>query len=286
MAKTEKNLAHYLDDQNDRDYLEDLFLNLQDLFSRQSAVTFQIIKAKEKGFSIKVGGLFGFVSYGHLSWSYPSMEYWHNVSKYLEGRYFTGRIHQLKNNPIRIKIDAKEQLFDKPLFHKDELYKAIVVKKSKYGFFLELGFHFDWKCGSILTLLHNSLLSNSHDGEAIHEGDVIHPFYVGLNDKGRYIFGMDRQAVLWINGSLDHLVNTIQPVHISIDDLGKKQFMVHGKYHARIPMLKSIYQEGKQEARIKLSQLQHDDVISCEILRINKSKDAFILRLLSESIQR
>jgi len=70
LGKTAENIEYYLDSKNDKDYLQDLLLNIKKAYKNQTKLTFRIVKPKDKGFLVKVGGLFAFVSFNHFGWSY------------------------------------------------------------------------------------------------------------------------------------------------------------------------------------------------------------------------
>ena len=75
MGKTAENIEYYLDSKNDKDYLQDLLLNIKKAYTNQESLTFRIVEPKKKGFLVKVSGLFAYVSFKHLGWSYPSIEF-------------------------------------------------------------------------------------------------------------------------------------------------------------------------------------------------------------------
>ena len=55
-----------------------------------------IITSKEKGFVVKVSGLFAFVFYIHMPWKYPIMEDWIVAAPHLIGKVFYGKIHKVE----------------------------------------------------------------------------------------------------------------------------------------------------------------------------------------------
>ena len=199
MGKTTENIEYYLDSKNDKDYLQDLLLNIKNAYTNQENLTFRIVEPKEKGFLVKVGGLFAFVSFNHLGWSYPSIEFWTNASKSIVGSFFTGKIHNVEENPISIKIDAKEQEFDNPNLEKYAEYHGVILQKTKYGVFVDLGFHFNWKFGSLLGLVHKSTLINESDYDNWKVGEEIITLFQGHNENGQPILGDNRERGKWTN---------------------------------------------------------------------------------------
>tara|TARA_R110002033_G_C3824293_1_gene233360 strand:+ start:40 stop:900 length:861 start_codon:yes stop_codon:yes gene_type:complete len=282
LGKTTENIEYYLDPKNDKDYLQDLLLNIKEAYSNQKNLTFRIIEPKEKGFLVKVGGLFAFVSFKHLGWAYPSIEFWKNASNSLVGKFFTGKIHTVEENPISIKIDAKEQEFENPNLEKYAKYRGIVLQKTKYGVFVDLGFHFNWKFGSLLGLIHKSSLINKSDFENWKVGEEIMTLFQGYNENGQLVVGDNRERGKWTNGEMDELIGTIQKVSVVINEDGKSEFYVLGEHKARIPIKKEFYPNFRTTAKKYIYGLKNGEMIDCEIININKKKDSFVLKLIIE----
>lgn len=282
MGKTTENIEYYLDPENDKDYLQDLLLKIKEVYANQESLTFQIVEPKEKGFTTKIGGLFAFISFNHFGWSYPTLEYWKNISNSLVGSYFTGKIHNVEENPISIQIDAKEQIFDKPNLEKYGEYRGIIAEKPKYGIFVDLGLHFNWKYGSLLGLVHKSTLLDQTDYENWNVGEEITTLYQGLNENGQLVLGDNRERGKWLNGEMDKLIGTIQKVSVVINENGKSEFYVLGEHKAGIPILKEYYPNFRKTAKKYVFGLTNGAIIDCEVVKINKRKNSFVLKLLIE----
>ena len=148
-------------------------------------MTFRIVRPKEKGFIVKVGGLFAFVSFNHLGWTYPTDQFWKNASHSLVGSFFRGKIYKVSENPISITINAKGQTFEKPDFEQDAAYRGVILHKSKYGVFVDLGLHFNWKFGSLMGLIRKSTLTNRSDYDSWYPGEEITARFQGFNRYGQ-----------------------------------------------------------------------------------------------------
>ena len=73
-----------------KNYLTKLVENLEIIKSENKTIYFFITAVKEKGFQIKVGGLYGFVSFHHMPWHYNSPKYWKVISQELITRVISG----------------------------------------------------------------------------------------------------------------------------------------------------------------------------------------------------
>ena len=280
MAKTPENIEYYLDPKNDKDYLQDLLVDIKMAQASQEPLIFRIVEPKEKGFLVKVGGLFGFVPYPHFCWNYPNIESWKNISPLLIGRYFKGRIYLLEEDPILILINAKGQGHEKPTLEKYSPYKGVVVQKRKYGLFVDLGIHFNWLQGSITGLIHKSTFPSRSDFESFAVGDIIYTNYNGTHENGHMILGTYRDGEeKWHNGEMEQYVGTIQKTVVVRNELDHTEFYVLGVHKGSAPALKEFYPNFRKAARNHIFGIKHGEIIDCEIIRINKRRDSFILKL-------
>ncbi len=283
MTKTKENIEYYLDSKNDKDYLQDLVFNIKEAYTNQEKLTFQIVKPKQKGFLIKIGGLFAFVSFKHLGWTYPSIQFWENASRFLVGAYFTAKIHDVQEHPISIRINAREQKFENPNLEKYTKYRGVILQKAKYGIFVDLGIHFNWKFGSLLGLIHKSTLINESDYDNWDVKQEIVTLFQGYNQDGKLILGDNRERGKWTNGEMGKLIGTNQKVSVVIPENGKHEFYVLGKHKATIPIKKEYYPNFITTVKKYICALKNEEIINCEIMRINKKKDSFVLKLIIES---
>lgn len=266
-------------DQNDKSYLQDLLLHIKKAQQDQKSLPFRVVYPKGRGLVVKVGGLFAYVSFKHFAWTYPDMEYWESVADCLVGCRFYGKIHQVAEDPISILIDAKEQHFRKPELEKYTSYQAVILQKAKYGFFVDLGVHFQWRFGSIMALIHKSMLDKA-DWQEWEKGDKVQVPFQGINERGQLILGGHRQKAAWMRGDLDAWVGTVQEVQVVVDENGEKNFYVQGKYKAKIPVRKDLYPHFKYQVKDFIDSLDHGATIDGEILKINKANTYFTLKLL------
>ncbi len=281
MAKTKENIE-YLDPKNDKDYLQDLLLNIKDSYENEEILTFRIIELKEKGFVVKTEGLFAYVSLNHFAWSYPTTEFWKNVSNYLIGNYFRGKVHSISEKPISIIINASIHNFDKPDLKILAEYQGIVLHKAKYGVFVDLGFHFNWRFGSLLGLIHKSTLKNKSDYDNWNVGEEITTVFQGFNEEGKLVLGDNYERAKWINEKMDKLIGTIQETKVVRNEDNRLEFYVLGEHQASVPISKEFYPDSKSAVREYFNKLKNGEIINCEVIRINKRKDGFILKLLKE----
>lgn len=266
-----------------KEYLNDLLEDLRFAFENNKTMTFKIVEPKEKGFLIQVGGLFGYLSFLHMPWEYKKLKYWQNVSPFLIDKVFTCKIHSLEEGKlVSIFITAKQHEFETPRLTEFKKYRGVLLEKTQFGFFVDIGLHFGWKFGSLLGLVHKSTLIDASDYENTAVGNEISVIFQGYNNKQDMILGDNRERAKWHTGALDKLIGTIQNVSVVINENGHREFYVQGKHKAKVPVTKEHYPQLKAVARTYISGLEDGDTIDCEVVRINNKRDMFVLRLLIE----
>lgn len=70
-----------------------------------------------------------------------------------------------------------------------EEYKGLIIKTADYGLFIDIGYHFDWKCGSMAGLLHKTQLAGSESLEDYKLGQEIKTIYHKPNKKRQIVVG-------------------------------------------------------------------------------------------------
>ena len=240
-----------------------------------------ITAIREKGFQIKVGGLYGFVSFNHMPWQYNSPKYWKAISSELIDRKFFCKIPKLSKEPIKILIDAKVHNFSELIFKEKIEVQGIVIGKTKYGLFIEFGHFFNWKHGSCLGLLHKNNVAEYHLLEKKQFGENIDVIFHGFTKGNKIILGDNSPITEWLTGELDKYVGTTQNITVRTNEHGNRFFFLENKYPVQLPITKSLYPE-KNKPKIKslLKLVKNNEIITCEIVRINYKKNKITARWL------
>ena len=263
---------------NNKNHLQNLLDEIKVKHENNETIEFEIIEARAKGFTVKVNNLFAFVSYHHMPWCYNNIEYWTNVSKYLIGQRFLCDIHQLKENPLSIVIDAKKQQFSDICLEESKKYKGIVLFKAQYGLFIDIGFHFNWQYGSIVGLAHKSTFINETDFDNSQNGSVIETIFRGYTKQEQVVFGEKEVITDMTTVKLDKYIGTVQKVKVV--DIETKQFLFMDKYPVHIPFSRSYYSENIDAYREYFYSLKNGQLIECELIKINKKHDNIIAKLI------
>jgi ribosomal protein S1 len=278
---TKENIEFHPNQKENKDYLQALLLKIKKCHENDEIINFRITEKKEKGFVVKTNGLFAYVSYHHFAWSYPTLEFWENASNYLIGSYFRGKIYSISENPISIHIDACVHSIKKLNLEKSTEYQAIILLKTKYGVFVDLGFHFNWELGSIFGLIHISTFKNELDFYNLNVGEKITTYFHGYNEKGKIILGDNFVRGKWVNEEMMDLIGTIQVTTVRKGENKKLEFYVLDKFKASIPISKEFYPKSKPVVKEILKKLKDQDILFCEVIRINRKKGGFTLKLLN-----
>ena len=258
------------------DYLKQLVEDLEQKVYFNQSLKFRIEQIKTNGVSVKVNGLFAYLSFFHMPWSYPNLDHWQAIAPSLLGKSFYGKVFNIKKDPLLILMNSKSHSFDNINLIIGETYKAIVVNKASYGLFIDIGFHFDWEYGSFVGLIHNSNISKEVFTEKT-EGDIIETYYLGLNSKEQLIFGNSDIIRNWVTGNPYKLLG--QTVYAKISKKNNKlKILVEDKYKGTLPVSGELYHTEIKKINSAIRNLFDNDIIQCEVYKINDDKMSLQLK--------
>ncbi|WP_421919831.1 hypothetical protein [Marinifilum sp.] len=259
-------------------FLSKLIANFEKLAEKGENIPFKITEIRRKGFEVKVAGLFGFISFNHMPWKYGNHNYWSAVYPSIKGKVFFAKTHQFRKKPLTIILDGEVAQFKKYGLNERDKYKGIIINKTKYGVFIDIGFHFNWNCGSIVGMVHKSNFAPVEIFEVLQIGDTIESFFLGSNNKEQLLFGDNSVSKEWLNGEVEKLIGDILPVKVVKSNSDKTDYLVNGKYNATLPPKSSIYPTKKQLIKNAIKNLKNGDVIHCEVLKIDKLNNTLQLK--------
>lgn len=271
MEKTTENIEPQNNSVQEKAYLKNLLSPIKTAYTNKENVAFKIVATTEKGFSVKVGGLFAFVSYYHFCWAYPSTKFWQHAAKHLVGSFFTGKIYKLTVAPISIQINASQQQFSNKHLKRYNAYTGVILQKTTYGVFVDVGVHFNWEFGSLLGLVHKDNLLNPADYNSYTVGYKITTEFQGFDENEQLVLGDNRERAKWWNGDLAKLINTTQNATVLINNKNQAEFYVLGKYKA------IVFTKPKTNKKSPTQNYKNGEIIPCKILNISKRKYCFVI---------
>ncbi|WP_347841546.1 hypothetical protein [uncultured Draconibacterium sp.] len=256
--------------QGEKDYLSKLVANFEELEQKGKNIPFKITGLRRKGFIIKAAGLFGFISFDHMPWKYENHNAWNAVFPSIKGKIFFGKTHQFQKKPLSLILNGEIPQFKKIELNETDKYKGIIINKTKYGLFIDFGYHFNWDCGSIVGMVHKSNFAPIETFEKLEIGETTEVFFLGSNNKEQLLFGDNNVSKEWLNGEVEKLVGEILPVKIIKTNDDKTDYLVNEKYNATLPTINSIYPTNKKIIKSAIKNFKNGDLIHCEILKVNK----------------
>jgi hypothetical protein len=276
-----------LDSFKEKEYVIKLADNLEILQKGDKKVSFIIVEKKSKGFTIKVAGLFAYVSYFNMPWKYSqNNSCWNAIANSLIDKVFFCNINQITRNPIFIDVDARVHQFREIELIEKQEYKGIIISKAAYGIFVDIGYHFGWKFGSIIGLIHKSNIEYLSYIESKSVGKEITSVFYGYNADRAIMLGDQHFQKEWHTGKINELLGTTQEVRIIIDKDGKRMFQVNDKYKGSFLIAKSTYSGLRDKARKFLNSIPHNEVIPCKVTKISRKKNCLMLVLDDRMIEK
>ena len=254
-----------------REWLDALVKRAEMLKAENQSVPFKIVEIKDKGLVIKVCGLYGFIAFEYMPWKYPDIECWKAVSPRLIDRIFFCKIHRISKDPISIIVNGEIPQFKKMELVPGEKYTTVIIRKTIYGFFVDIGYQFGWKCGSFVGLLHKSQFGPDQSILKKMPGDELQLTYLGLNIDKQLILGADTEKIEWQLGNPARLIGQVVWVEV-VKKSGERgiEFLAEGKYRGKIIVRKNdyptYYRTKIKQARVKLTDGSR---IDCMVTGIN-----------------
>ncbi len=271
-------LKKILNIQNEKRYLTKLVTDFEGLIEQDENIAYKIIGLKTKGFLIKASGIIGFISFNHMPWKYENIKTWKAIYPAIKGKIFFGRVHQFCKAPISLILNGEIPQFKIPELNKNERYKGIIINKTKWGAFIDIGFHFNWNCGSIVGMVHKSNFTSIEVFDQIAIGETIAFFYMENNKNGQPIFGDETIGEEWLNGDINKLIGEILPVKVVIMKDGSKSYLVNEKYSGVLPTKAALYRKKRRFVKEAVKNFEHGDLIHCEILKANNLNKTLLLK--------
>jgi len=265
----------------DNSYLIKLFNNIEFVFTNKKKISFKIVKRTKKGFLIKVGGLFGYVHSDKMPWQYKSHKKWDLIESKIIDKVFYSKIIEFVKKPVKIVLDSRVHEFEKLDITDTIQIVGTIIDKVKYGIFVEFGWFFDWKYGSLVGLIHKSNVKDFTSLNQLKKGSDISCFFYGkINDK--IVLADEYFQIEWINGSLDKFIGTTQKVTINFNENLEKEYYVEGEFLAILPIIKTYYSNSEKKRLKKiLNKINTDTIAECEVVGINYKKRHLILKWIN-----
>ena len=280
MAKSVEILAKYLDDEHDKDYLQDLLLNLHEVYEHNKTVRAIVVAMTETGFRVKMKGLCSHIFYDDMPWRYRHRRMWDVVGPYFLGTTIDCKVKSIDDEKIIVKLNA----IKKPSAVKDHLtigehYKGVVLKRQKSGFVCDMGLHFDWRYGSLKSLVRYKHLSIPEDFMGVVIGQEVELPCLGFKGE-TVIFGTDLENAMWYTGEMNVYKNSIQKLYVTIDSEGVKHYHVNGLHLGHPVYFVSEFGYSCASAEAYVDTLTHNQVVLCKIMDTSMSRKGFVFRFI------
>lgn len=261
------------------DWISERLFEIENHRDNFDTLPFKIVELKESGFLTKVKGLYAFISFYHMPWKYYNAESWIAIAPYLTDKIFYCKIHKVDKDPNAILLNGELPQFKKAELTIGEEYKGVIIKIVDYGVFIDIGYHFDWKCGSLTGLLHKSQLSVNENLSDLKLGQEIKTIYQELNNNGQLVFSNDREKIDWQLGIPQELVGQIIWAKVvrqaDSDNIG---LLVRGKYNSTLTIDNPAHApEFRKKIKNAKNKLKHGEIINCEVTGFNEKTRVLIV---------
>jgi ribosomal protein S1 len=245
---------------------------------------FKIVELKNFGFLTKVKGLYSFIPFNYMPWKYSDNDSWIAIAPSLINKKFFCKIHEFDKDRPSIILSAELPQFKKAELINGEEYNGLITRISDFGVFIDIGYHFDWRCGSLIGLLHKSQLADNEELSDFRLGQEITTIFQEMNENGQPVFSNDRVKTDWQMGKPQELVGQTIWVNVARQTDNKiVNFLVKGKYKADLIIDKQIYPSKYRKKIINAKkELSHGEIINCEVTGFNERNKTLKINWLTE----
>ena len=184
-----KNIAEpQTDFEPSSEWINENLKKLEAYYWNFETVSFKIYRVKEKGFKVKVLGIYGYVNFDFMPWKYPTHDIWKSFSETLIGKVFYAKIHLLTKEMNTFLLNASIPQFKRPIIEVDEKYKGIILHSTtKRVVLVDIGIHFEWKKGSFIGIVID-VYGDILNPNRYKIGDELKVVYSGVNDHNMNFF--------------------------------------------------------------------------------------------------
>ncbi|MDD3722871.1 MAG: hypothetical protein PHW92_10385 [Lutibacter sp.] len=267
-------ILSYLKKRKEKSIVRILLNNAERSFIEKAPVPFSLVNVKPKGFLVKTSGLYAYIPFTNMPWKYQYSHIWDKVFPYLEGKIFFGTIEKFERGKrSTIILNSVENQFRNYELEENKSYKAIVIVKTNYGVFVELGYGLRWNCGSILGLVHCSSFESEEDFYFTVPGALIDIYYYGKKADGKLVLSKTPNFKEWASGELVSYVGKEAPVTVILDENNIPKYYLFGKIEAELQLYGSIYQKGQISlVKMMIKNFIDREVLTCTVLRVDSKK--------------
>ncbi len=258
-----------------------LITNFENKIKENDIHSFRIEDVREKGFIVKIYGLFAYVSFFHMPWKYYDPLVWRAMFPHLKNKVFFGNIFSYDPLKHSIKIDAKNMVFEPLDIPVDKNYEAIVLNKVDFGIFVEIGHCFDWKYGSVSGLLHKQNFDDQKMINDFNSGDEIDVIYWGRNENEQHVFGLKPELKPWFDGRVKSMIGEVYPVLVQ-KEKNQISFLVDHQYDGLLSSTKAMYPNNHKRISRAIKQLYDGDIIHARVYKLEFDKSRIRLKWENE----
>lgn len=243
-------------------------------------VTFKIVSINKSGFTVNILNSSSIIFFENMPWVYKKNKSWKLIYPSIYSLEFKCKVKDININNNHLKLDGNIPQFTKPELIENNDYYGIIVDKSEKNLFIDIGYHFRWKHGSLLGYLHKTEIPDYCPSNEYNMGEEIKVKYILEKGYGLLKFGFEnvvQDQILSISEKeAKGLLGKIIDVKV-IRNEDQFSYWYDDKYTVNIPISNNRYSMYRQ-TRIMVKNLENNEMIKCEVLEVSYKKKILLLR--------
>jgi ribosomal protein S1 len=246
-----------------------------------SSTPFTILAVQEKGFQIKIEGNFGYVGFAQMPWQYKEFSHWKTIGPYLIGKqFYRGIVTKDAHKVTHITTDGNVHEKKIKRLEIGAEVKGIILQKTLYGLFIDVGYGFEWLFGSMYGLAHQSNFLDTDTLDEFKVGDTISTLFLGYSTDNKMKFGELLQDFDLVVQSIRDCINANIEVRVKLRAEKFPLLLINDAFPATLAVTENVYGEKKNEIKEAIKNLKDGDLITCKLIAINYGRKKVYIKLL------
>ena len=262
-------------------WFEERISLIKQLYKSKEKTHFTLIGLRLNGFIAKTNGLNAYIVFNKMPWAYSDNKSWEIVSPYLYGELFDCEIDKLSINPFSFTLDGTVKQFKKAELKENIEYEGVIIKKGNTYLVIDIGYHFNWECGSIIGVLNKSNFLFSNLNPEFDPGHTIKIKYDCTFENRHICLKKDFNKNFWQSLHIKSLLGLIVDVRYYKNEDFYDEFWVKDRYKGLLAFSYDVYGEALNEVIELKNNLEINEIIQCEILAVNPIIGYFTLKWMA-----
>ncbi|MEI8202819.1 MAG: hypothetical protein WCH34_07395 [Bacteroidota bacterium] len=252
-----------------------VFNKIRNENSNRIPIPFYFEKRIKTGFMVSVYGLFCFVPFRYTPWEYYDNEFWDIVFDKLKTKVFYGLVLKQDDALLTFSLNSRIPQFKKAFFDPNADYSGIVLEVKSNLLKVELGYHFNWECGSIIGTYYKDYNMPERLIKLFSKGDIIVCSYKSKTEKGVLLKKASKFLIKEPEDQISLIGKTVDALVLKTGNIPK--VLILNSYTAKIQLTRGAYSNAIfHYFEDEIRKLRKGDTMRCKIQKTDPGSPYYI----------